>query len=78
MATIYSFRTGTYSRNIYLYGNTKFEEIDQNYIESAKQYGANNFTNEQIGYALSQGWITQQEYDDTMTYNRVLNVKVGQ
>jgi hypothetical protein len=68
MAIIYAFRTGTYSRNIYLYGNTTFAAIPVEYHEPVKQYAATNFSDEQIANALYRGWITQEEYDQTMAY----------
>lgn len=67
--TIYSFRTSTYARNIYLYGTYSFTELQANnpdYVLPVKQYAATNYTREQIDNALTQGWITQQEYDDTI------------
>jgi hypothetical protein len=68
---IYSFRTSAYARDIYLYGNRRFSDIPTEYHEPVKQYAAQNFTQEQIDYALAQSWITQQEYDETMAYKTV-------
>lgn len=65
---VYAFRTGTYARNIYLYGNSRFEDIPQEYHQPVKQHAAAHFTNDQIDNALTQGWITQSEYDETMAY----------
>ncbi|PYI57009.1 hypothetical protein [Paenibacillus flagellatus] len=63
---IYAFRTNTYARNIYLYGTQSFADIPAAYVQPVKQYAAETFTVAQIDNALEQGWITQQEYDDTM------------
>jgi len=65
---ILNFRTSTYARNIYLYGNTTFSAIPTEYVEPVKQYAAVTFSITQIDNALTQGWITQQEYDDTIAY----------
>jgi ribulose bisphosphate carboxylase small subunit len=65
---VYPFLTSTYARDIYLYGNRGFADIPTEYHEPVKQYAATTFTQEQIDYALAQGWITQQEYDETMAY----------
>lgn len=65
---VYPFRTSAYARDIYLYGNRRFSDIPAEYREPVKQYAAQNFTQEQIDYALAMGWITQQEYDETMAY----------
>jgi ribulose bisphosphate carboxylase small subunit len=72
--TVLSFRTGTYARNIYLYGDvsgTRFSNIPTEYVEPVKQYAATNFSDNQIQNALTQGWIAQQEFDDTMAYKPV-------
>ncbi|NNU85506.1 MULTISPECIES: hypothetical protein [Bacillaceae] len=65
---VYSFRTSAYARDIYLYGNRRISDIPTEYHEPVKQYAAQNFTQEQIDNALAQGWITQQEYDETLAY----------
>ncbi|MBT2680060.1 hypothetical protein J7E38_13680 [Bacillus sp. ISL-35] len=65
---IYSFRTGTYARNIYLYGNTSFDSIPAEYHEPVKQYAAQNFSVDQIETARNNLWISEIEYTDTMTY----------
>lgn len=65
---VYSFRTSTYARNIYLYGTTSFDSIPAEYHEPVKQYAAANFTDEQIQTALTNLWISQTEFDETMAY----------
>lgn len=57
-----------YAINIYLYGNRIFATIPTEYHEPVKQYAAQTFTQEQIYNALVNGWITQQEYDETLAY----------
>jgi hypothetical protein len=74
-----SFRITNYARNIYIFGNTRFSLIDQSYVDSVKLYAAtgvvngvhsptgfNGYTDAQLNNALTQGWISQQEYDDTI------------
>lgn len=63
---IYAFRTSTYARDIYLYGNRTFTQIPAEYVQPVKQYAADTFSDTQISTALTNGWITQTEYDDTM------------
>lgn len=65
---ILSFRTSSYARDIYLYGNRTFADVPAEYHEPIKVYAVNTFTQEQIDNALTQGWITQEQYDQTMTY----------
>lgn len=64
--TVYNFLTGTYSRNIYIYGTTKFANIPAEYHTPVKQYAADNFTRGQIDDALSRGFITDVEYMETV------------
>lgn len=78
---VLNFRVSTYARNIYLYGTTSFISIPEEYVASMKQYAATGlvngtqypsgftgYTREQIDNALAQEYITQQEYEDTITY----------
>jgi ribulose bisphosphate carboxylase small subunit len=57
-----------YAKAIYIDGTKKFSDIRPEYDPYVKQYAVNNYTQEQIDNALAQGWITQTEYDDTMSY----------
>jgi hypothetical protein len=57
-----------YAINIYRYGNRTFSTIPAEYHEPVKQYAATNFTLEEIDNALAKGYITQQEYDETLAY----------
>jgi hypothetical protein len=63
---IYASLTKAYAQAIYLDGTKKFSEIRSEYVEPVKQYAALNYTDEQILNALDNGWISQQEYDETM------------
>lgn len=69
---IYSFRTNTYARNIYLFGTERLTAIDgyngvpAEYYVPVEQKAAELYTGEQIQNALNKSWITQMEYDETM------------
>lgn len=75
---IYTWRVSTYAMDIYLFGNRTFQDAPVLYIEPIKIYAATGYVNgvkedepfaqAEIDNALAQNWITQQEYDDTMTY----------
>jgi hypothetical protein len=65
---VIGFRTSTYARNIYLYGNTALTAIPTDYYISVEQYAAATFSLSQIDNALAQGWITQAQYDETVAY----------
>lgn len=69
---IYAFRTSTYARDIYLYGNRTFSQIDQQYVPFVKEYAAKTYTTEQIENALAKGWITQSQYDETITLKNAI------
>jgi ribulose bisphosphate carboxylase small subunit len=64
--TVLTFRTSTYARNIYIYGVTSFTTIPAEYVEPVKEYATTHFTKEQIQNAYEKGWITTQEYNDTI------------
>jgi hypothetical protein len=70
---VYSFRTGIFARDIYLYGNQRFTARDGfngiplEYHIPVKQYAAKNFTLLETDKALANNWINQQEYDETIT-----------
>lgn len=66
MTTVYSFKVGPYARSIYLYGTQSFSTIPVEYHQPVKQYASDNFTQWQIDEALKKGYITQQEYDETI------------
>lgn len=72
--TVYSFRTRTFARNIYLYGTERltardgYNGVPTEYYIPVEQSAAATFKPSQIQNALTQGWINQQEYDETMAY----------
>jgi hypothetical protein len=71
---VYTFRVGPYARDIYLYGNQRFTARDGctgiplEYHTPVKQYAAKYFTLYEMDKALAEGWLTQQEYDETVAY----------
>lgn len=68
LMAIYQSLVIAYARAIYLDGTKKFSQIRAEYVEPVKQYAASNYTQEQLDNALAQGFITQQEYDETLAY----------
>jgi hypothetical protein len=80
-APIYPSLVNSYARAIYLDGTKRFSDIRAEYVIPVKQYAAtgvvngahyplafNGYTDEQLTNALTQGWISQQEYDETIAY----------
>lgn len=57
-----------YAYAIYIDGTRRFSDIPASYVEEVKQYAAANFSLAQIDNAFAQGWITEQEWQSTMTY----------
>lgn len=74
--TVLSFRTSNYAANIYIHGTTRFANIPTEYHEPVKQYAAEKYTVEpyataenrtrQLDITLTNAWITQQEYEETV------------
>lgn len=58
--------TKAYAVNIYKYGNRTFSTIPTEYAESVKQFAAENYTLVDIDEALAKGYITEQEYNETL------------
>ncbi|QJC52897.1 hypothetical protein HGI30_15870 [Paenibacillus albicereus] len=65
MATIYPFMTGSYAREVYLYGNRSFPSIKPEYVQPVKQYAAATYSYDQVDNALGRSWITAAEHGDT-------------
>lgn len=65
---IYPTLVKLYSVNIYKYGNKTFDNIPVDYHVPVKQYSAENYTLAKIYEALTKGYITEQEYAETLTY----------
>ena len=69
---VYTWRTGTYSRMIYLDGTKSFASLTAEYLEPVKQRAATDFSYSQIDNALAKGYINQQEYDDTIAIKTLI------
>jgi len=63
---IYASLTAAYAKAIYIDGTKEFADIRPEYVEPVKQHAAATYSEVQIDNALAQGWITQQEYVETM------------
>jgi hypothetical protein len=76
------FRVSSYAQGIYVFGNNRLTARDgypgvaSGYYTPVEQYAA-NYNNVQnpviiqksdIDNALAQGWINQQEYDETIAF----------
>lgn len=57
-----------YAKAIYEHGSKKFSEIRPDYVEAVKQYATETYTQSEIDRALRLGYISQDEYDSTMSY----------
>lgn len=71
MSTILSFRRNTYARNTYIFGTCTLSYIEgfaPEYVEPVKQYAAETYTKRDLKDALGKGFITQEEYDETIAY----------
>ncbi|GKS13310.1 hypothetical protein YDYSY3_43100 [Paenibacillus chitinolyticus] len=70
---IHDFLRNTYCRSIYVYGTDRFTKRDgckgirEEYRESVQQYFAGTYDEKLLEEALENGWINQQEYDETRT-----------
>lgn len=65
--TIYPLLVKAYAVNIYRYGNRIFETIPVDYHEHVKKYAAKNLSLSEIDEALAKGYITEQEYSETLS-----------
>lgn len=71
MAVI-SILTRQYAVCVYIHGTRKFETVVADYHEPVKKYAAGNYTLEQIDNAVVKGYITEQEYQDTIAYTAMV------
>lgn len=71
LKTIYQFRTIGFANSIYIYNSKKFSDIPTEYYIPVEQFAATTYTQEQLDNALAQNYITQQQYDETMSYRTV-------
>jgi len=74
MSTTLLFRTITYAKAVYVYGTNRltardgFPGVADGYYTAVEQYAAQTYTQAQLELALACGWLTQIEYDQTMSY----------
>jgi predicted RNA-binding protein associated with RNAse of E/G family len=74
LITIYPFRKKTYANAIFAFGTNRltaregFAGVPAEYYVAVQQYVGQTYTVEQLEVALASGWITQQEYDETIAY----------
>ncbi|MEK4715328.1 hypothetical protein [Sporosarcina sp. FSL K6-5500] len=57
-----------YAVCVYVHGTRKFETVVADYHEPVKQYAADKYTLEQIDNAVVKGYVTEQEYQETIAY----------
>jgi hypothetical protein len=57
----------SYATNIYIYGNRSFATIPAEYHGAVKQHAAQTYSLSQIDNALANGWITETEYNETLS-----------
>lgn len=55
-----------YAKAIYLDGTKTFPQIRIEYVEPVKLHASINYSDVQIAEAWDSGYITQQEYDETV------------
>lgn len=67
---IYPWRVSSYARDIYIFGNRTFAQIPEPYVDPVKEYAVETYRDDQLQNALEKGWITQQEYDETVAYRK--------
>jgi hypothetical protein len=74
MATILPFRTSTYALSIYRFGTNRLTARDgctgvaDGYYTPIEQYAATNFYRAEFDIALDNGWINEQEYNETLAF----------
>lgn len=65
--TIYLSLTTAYAKAIYLDGTKRFPEIREEYVQPVKELAAVKYTEVQILSAFDRQFITESEFDETMT-----------
>jgi hypothetical protein len=66
---VLAFRTSTYARSIYLFGTSSFSLIPEEYHTPVKKHAGETYTQTDLASALENGWITQEEFDETCQYS---------
>ena len=68
MTPIYQSLVIAYAKAIYKDGTRRFPEIRQEYVPYVKKYAGETYTESDILRALDLGYITPEEFDETMAY----------
>lgn len=63
---IYASLVQAYAKAIFIDGTKRFSEIRPEYVEPVKVHAKATYSLTQIDNALAQGWISQQEYNETI------------
>lgn len=69
--TINKLLTKQYAVCVYVHGTRSFDTVVADYHVPVKQYAAENYTLEQIDRALVNGYITEDEYQQTIAFAKV-------
>lgn len=73
MITIYPSLTTAYAKAIYIDGTRRFAEIREEYVQPVKELAAVKYREEQILNAFERQWITDSEFNETMTLKASLS-----
>lgn len=57
-----------YALCVYQIGTRKLTTVHVDYVEAVKEFAALNYAYELIDAALVKGYITEQEYQETIAY----------
>lgn len=68
MAALYSILTKQYAVCVYKDGTRTLASVNVNYTEAVKEYAAVNYPLSVIDNALVRGYISEQEYRETIAY----------
>lgn len=60
--------TKQYAICVYKDGTRTLSSVNENYTEAVKEYAALNYSLSVIDNALIRGYITEQEYRETIAY----------
>ncbi|WP_214684651.1 hypothetical protein [Exiguobacterium sp. s155] len=72
MTPIYQSLVIAYAKAIYKDGTRRFPEIRQEYVPHVKKYAGENYSDSDILRALDLGYITAQEFDETMEHKATI------
>lgn len=72
LQTVYPFRTSAYANSIYIYGTKNFNQIGSEYYIPVEKFAAATYFQWQLDDALTNNYITQQQYDETMSYRTTI------